>query len=280
MNKPLKTISERRLSSYHHIYMLNGYSFSKERGEFYKYMPLDRFIASVNKNEFIFVSPSLWKDPFERLYFNVDCSTHGYETDNIACLCVSEKSSTNEDASWKAYADNGEKAVRLSINRVLFLEFLDSYAEQHGYDVYIGRAQYWLEKREIMNLYKSGKPYHDLFFPKSMERMHYLSVMLLKRSAFDYENEVRIFLVKRDTIPFEKNLLRIPCDYKWNGLITDITLSPYPLLPDSDDLLHSVRARMNNIESAELKRILQGLVGCTIRQSMLYNTYKSIKKID
>ena len=149
-----------------------------------------------------------------------------------------------------------------------------------GYDVYIGRAQYWLEKREIMNLYKSGKPYHDLFFPTSMERMHYLSVMLLKRSAFDYENEVRIFLVKRDAIPFEKNLLRLPCDYKWNGLITDITLSPYPLLPDSDDLLHTVRARMNNIESAELKRILQGLVGCPIRQSMLYNTYKSIKKID
>lgn len=275
----LKSISERRLSDFQHVHLLNGYKFPKERGEFYKYMPLDRFIASINKGKFIFVSPSLWKDPFEKLYFNVDCSSHRYNTEQIACLCVTEKSATNEDASWKAYTDNGEKAVRLSINRHLFLEQLDDYASKNGYEVYVGRAQYWLEKKDIMNLHKPGAPYHDLFFPDPMERMHYLSVMLLKRSAFNYENEVRIFLVKQGEIPFENNLLRIPCDYKWDGLITDVTLSPYPVLPDSDDLLHSVRARMNNLESAELKRILRDLVDCPIRQSMLYNTYKSVKKI-
>lgn len=242
-------------------------------------MPLDRFVTSVNKNEFIFVSPSTWKDPFERLYFNVDCSSHGYETENIACLCVSDKSSTNEDASWKAYADKGEKAVRLAINKVLFLEKLEEFAKKNGYEVYIGKAQYWLEKKDIMNLYKPGSPYHNLFFPMPMKRMHYLSVMLLKRSAFSYENEIRIFLVKKGDIPFENGLLRIPCDYNMEGILNDVTLSPYPVLPDSDDLLHSVRARMNNLESAELKRILGNLLDCRIRQSMLYSTYKRVEKV-
>ena len=274
----LKSITEVLLDPYRHIHLLNGFTFPTNKDTFFKYMPLDRFVSSVEKGVFVFVSPALWKDPFERMYFGVDCSAHGYQTEDIACLCVSEKSSTNEDASWKVYADNGGKVVRLSIDRTLFLDMVDDYAEENGYEVYIGKAQYGYEKKEIMDLYKPGSPDYSLFFPSTMERKHYLSVMTLKRSAFEYENEFRVFLV-RDKIPYEKGLVKIPCEYELSGLITDIVLSPYPVLPMDKDLVHSVRARMNRLESDELKRILSGLVGCRVRQSRLYESGKMVGKI-
>lgn len=274
----LKTITERHLFPYQRIHLLNGFSFRKDRSVFYKYMPLDRFKRSVKDGVFVFVSPDLWQDPFERMYFNVDCSAHGYQTEDIACLCVSEKSSTNEDASWRVYAGNGEKVVRLSVNRTLFLDMMDDYAIKNEYEVYIGKAQYGYEKREIMNLYKPASPGHDLFFPAKMERKHYLSVMTLKRSAFEYENEFRVFLVK-DRIPYEgPGLVKVPCDYKLSGLITDIVLSPYPALPRDPSLANPIREH-NEKDSDKQKRILGKLVGCPVRQSRLYESGKKIVKV-
>ena len=77
LNRKLHKIEERRLSPYKHINLLNGFAFSKDRGVFFKYMPMDRFKKSVKDGVFVFVSPDLWQDPFERMFFNVDCSAHG-----------------------------------------------------------------------------------------------------------------------------------------------------------------------------------------------------------
>lgn len=277
-NEKLTKIEERRLPPYQHIHLLNGFSFRKDRSVFYKYMPLDRFKRSVKDGVFVFVSPDLWQDPFERMYFNVDCSAHGYQTEEIACLCVSEKSSTNEEASWKVYADNGGKVVRLSIDRTLFMDMMDDYAEKNGYEVYIGKAQYGYEKLEIMNLYKPGSHEHDLFFPAKMERKHYLSVMTLKRSAFEYENEFRVFLVK-DTIPYEgPGLVKVHCDYKLSEIIKDIVLSPYSALPLDPAKANLIRV-LNKKDSDKQKRILGKLVGCRVRQSRLYESGKKVVKV-
>ena len=45
--------------------MLNGYSFPKGKKTIFKYMPIDRFIESVDNRELVFVSPEMWYDPFE-----------------------------------------------------------------------------------------------------------------------------------------------------------------------------------------------------------------------
>ena len=274
--KKLDKIFEEPLNGYSKIHILNGYTFPTDKDTFYKYMPLERFLSNVYHKQFVFVSPEVWKDPFERLYFNVDCSSHSYKTEAIACLCVTDKSSTNEDASWKAYTDQGEKAVRLSIHREKFLKMMDEFADKNKYEVYIGKAQYGYEKQEIMDLYKPSSPYHDLFFPDPMERMHYLTVMTLKRSAFEYENEFRVFLVK-DEIKYENRIVPVPCDYK--GLITGVELCPYPPLPDQNDLVHSTYKKFQEAESQELKRILKNLLGCRIRQSRLYDTEGKVKEL-
>lgn len=94
---------------YHHIHMLNGYTFPKDKTTVFKYMPLDRLVQSVDKSVLVFVSPETWYDPFEQLYYGINCTSRGYTTEDIACMCVSEKSSTNEDASWRVYAGSNNK---------------------------------------------------------------------------------------------------------------------------------------------------------------------------
>ena len=48
---------------------------------------------------------------------------------------------------------------------------------------------------EIENIHKQCKKYNQIFFSDSFNIEHYLSLMLLKRKAFIYENEIRIFIL-------------------------------------------------------------------------------------
>lgn len=266
------------LTGYKHIHMLNGYTFPTKKSTVFKYMPLERFVQSVDKGELVFVSPGAWYDPFEQRYWGIDCSSHGYNTEDIACLCVSEKSSTNEDASWRVYSDAKNKTVRLSIERDKLLSLLDGYATSEGLEVYIGNVDYSFEKKEIEKIYLPSSPYYSRYFPTVMTREHYLSLMLLKRGAFKYENEVRIFIVK-DKLTFNNNLLRLRCDYYSSKLVSNVMLSPYPPVRAYGDLAVAVRERLNKMESDEIKRILNNKLGCRIQQSSLYKICSRIEKI-
>lgn len=266
------------LDGYNHIYMLNGYSFPKDKTTIFKYMPMDRFITSVDNNELVFVSPEMWYDPFEQLYYDIDCSAKGYTTDGIACICVSEKSSTNEDACWRVYAGSNGKTVRISLERDKLLQLLEDYANKNGYEVYIGKVNYKFEKQEIKNLHNPSSTNYTKFFPTTMKRVHYLSLMLLKRKSFQYENEVRIFLVK-NKITFNNGLLRIPCNYTVSKLISNVMLSPYPPVRANGDIAVAVRDKMNKIESDEIKKVLNKKVGCRIQQSLLYKVCERIKRV-
>lgn len=258
--------------------MLNGYSFPKGKSTVFKYMPLDRFVNSVKSNQLVFVSPESWYDPFEQLYYGIDCSSRGYMTEDIACMCVSEKSSTNEDASWRVYSESNDKAVRISIERKALLELLEEYASKNGFEVYIGKVNYSFQKRDIKSLHIISNPNHSVYFPNKMARKHYLSLMLLKRKAFSYENEVRIFLVK-DKISFSNNLLKIDCDYRARELVSNVMLSPYPPVRPKGDMAYKVREKMNNIESEQIKKELNDLLGCRIQQSLLYKVYPKVGKV-
>jgi hypothetical protein len=264
------------LAGYSHIYMLNGYSFPKDKSTVFKYMPMDRFVCSVDNQELVFVSPETWYDPFEQLYFGIDCSSRGYHTEDIVCMCVSEKSSTNEDASWRVYAGSSNKSVRLSIEKDILLALLDDFASNNGYDVFIGRVNYSFEKKDIKGLHNATSPYYNVYFPTVMNREHYLSLMLLKRKAFSYENEVRIFLVKNS---IKEKLLKIPCDYKGTGLVSNVMLSPYPPVRKNGDLAFDVREKINKMESDEIKTVLKEKVNCRIQQSLLYKVYPSVDKV-
>lgn len=266
------------VEGYSHIYMLNGYRFPKNKTTLYKYMPLNRLLDAISKKELVFVSPEVWYDPFEQLYHGIDLSARGYKTEEIACMCLSEKSSTNEDASWRVYADSNNKCVRLSVEQDALLKLLDDYASKNGFTVYIGKVNYSFEKRTIKNLWNCSIMESREYFPEKMKREHYLSIMLLKRKAFQYENEVRVFLVK-DKIAFNNNLLKLSCNYKQLKLVSNVMLSPYPPVRVQNDLAYSIREKLNDMESEAIKHELKSLLSCRIQQSKLYKVYPKVKTL-
>lgn len=274
----MNEISSKKIEGYKNIYGLNNFSIKKEQCYFYKYIPIDRFIQSVESNELVFVSPTTWYDPFERLYFNADCSKHNYSPVDMACMCVTSEKTKNEEAAWKIYSINGTKSVRVSFKISVLFSFLDKYATDNQCKVYIGYVNYELNKTDINNIYKKKSKYHSIFCPQNMTTDHYLSLMLLKRKSFEYENEIRIFIVSEDKIKFDENrkLLKLPCIYSKTDFLSDITLSPYPTIKRST-IKGKIYSKLNEIESKELKKQLKSLLGknCNIQQSRLYDDKKT-----
>lgn len=220
-------------SGYNHIHLLNGLSLARI-DTLYKYMPYDRLMNCVANSELVFVSPETWIDPFERRFWKTDYSRkYSFIQPEIACMCLTTKSSTNEEASWKMYADSKSKALRISFNVKQLLDTLESYVQTNRCAIYIGKAIYSLERKDIVGLHnKKGSEYfpeHDF----SLE--HYLTLMCLKRKAFAFENEIRIFIV-REKLPWTGNMnsiIKIPATID-KDLIPRIIIGPLIPFTNSD----------------------------------------------
>lgn len=274
-------ISKNLIEGYKNIYALNGFSISARQNSLYKYMCFEPLIKSVKANELVFVSPLKWKDPFERRFFRTDYSALNFLRPEIACMCLTHKSTTNEEASWKMYVNPMDKALRITYDYTVLCRILDEYAEKNACKIYIGKVIYNFDKKEIESLHKpdeSNKNY-TTFFPAHFGIEHYLSLMLIKRKSFRFENEVRIFVVNENELGFEDGLLKVGnVDYKANGLISQVMIAPYEPLPEND-IRTPFRNKINKIESDEYKKILHSEISCTVKQSLLYANCNPLLKV-
>lgn len=183
-------------------------------GTLYKYIRLSYVLEMLKNKEITFVSPELWNDPFETKYLKTDYSAIGYiRPEQIYCFCA-RTDNANEEASWNIYSNSQEDPlIRISLRTFHFLEYLKNYSDQHNCKIYYSRVDYGLKAKDIAELYKADNEFHDRYFNDFTEEK-YIQVMSLKRQAFKYENEVRIFLVSKDGKPIGNNgLLKIPIDY-------------------------------------------------------------------
>lgn len=258
------------IPGYSHIRTLNGYKISSDLKSFYKYMSFRRFDESVDNKELIFVTPIKWIDPFERVYYNVDFSRHGYHANPIACLCVTGHPNTNEEASWRAYTRKGEKAIRVGFDLKKLLRLLENYAAANGYTVYVGKVNYDNSKEDIIKLASISSDLHYHYFPPIMNIEHYLSLMLLKRKAFRYENEIRFFIVKPSLQPFKDDIVKIHCDYANMSIINNVTLEP--ILPlKSDDIEDKIKYEGTKRENELIIKHIKEKLNCKVVRSGLYS---------
>ncbi len=223
-------VSLHPLENYQHIYSLNNYTLpydknTYDKNTYDKYMPLSR----VCKNSVTFVSPSSWEDTFETRYYKADYHNIGFSEPDIYCLCLTSKQATNEAAMWKMYAQAGEEMVKVRFNINNLLDSLESAAKQYGFDVYMGEVMY-ISAEEIR---KKITQSNLKFFPKhtAFSLVHYLTLMSLKRLAFSFENEVRIFIVPAENCRCELPANRLPINCV--NHISDVRVSPYPVLQES-----------------------------------------------
>ena len=168
---------------------------TKTYQKIYKYMTLETFMTCLYTGTWRFFEPNKWQDKYESRFY---CAEYRFPNAHEAApklfaTCVTRE--RNSEASWKVYAGGtglNQHCLQLELNLVEFrkqLQASDFLLEEkvvtYEHDVY------------IENLHKpNNRNYHIYFQPFS--RRNFISLLSLKRKAYEYEKEVRFFLIPKD----------------------------------------------------------------------------------
>ena len=245
------------LNGFNRVFGLNGYQIPTDKDSICKYMPLKRLEADINNSRITFVSPYTWEDSFETRYYKLKgySSKLGFKEPAIFCMCLTGKHAANEDAFWRRYAPQNDHLVKVYFKIDDLFRILDSFAAKYNAEIYVGEAIY-ADKKQIDAVTPTK---NHIFFSNPFKMENYLSLMSLKRGAFRYENEVRIFVVFRDGIS-DASIVEYDNENKKrdkllfvsysNSNVTinhshigEVRVSPYPMIkaqtpkPDKDGVL-------------------------------------------
>ena len=168
--------------------------FKANYSSLFKYMTLESFILSLNDKSWRFCEPSEWKDQFEKRFYCAKYYSPHLETmaPQLFATCVTRKE--NNEAAWKVYASGeglGSHCVQLRLNVIeLRKQILNSEF------IYYERLVQYKDESFLLNLHKKRyRHYKDYFAPFTKER--FLQLLSLKRDAYSYEHEVRLFAEPR-----------------------------------------------------------------------------------
>lgn len=187
----------------------------------YKHMSLENALTTLNNHTLWFANPTIWKDPFESRFVTANYQENGKKIefpwiDRVFCACFTETAAS--EAFWTPYSQQ-QIGVEFRVNRKELLKVLKSYADQ--YDIYIGKVEYMLTSqiKGALNAIPFSKP-----IPGKKTKEWWARLLLLKRNAYKYEDEIRIIIVKRDKT-LEKGIqLQYNCPD--TSLIESIVLDP------------------------------------------------------
>ncbi len=211
----------KRLSKYNNIYRL-GQPLEKQQHSLYKYMNVQRAIDFLQTGKFSFVEPTAWTDPYEKRFYLADYKNINYQPRQLFCTCFTSKISN--EAAWKMYrADGGgiaARTIRFDFQRSVLLKSLDKLSDTR---FYLGCVNYAYTTKQIDELHKKTNPEYDHFFTNFSDEK-FMDLLLIKRKAFEYESEIRLFMIPRErdqifttpeikvlhsnTVAFDKKILR------------------------------------------------------------------------
>lgn len=179
---------------------------------FFKYFPLRNAIKSLDESTMAFVEPSRWNDAYERLFYEADYSwvSSDYKTHpRIFATCATYVK--YDEPAWGIYSGDDKICVQFEIDRArLRYEIIKSLDQSDS--VYEGVVQY-STKWVIQNIGKktligkggnvSENKYYRLFIsrndiPFCIE--NYINLLLLKRKDFCHEQEIRLFIVRKEDL--------------------------------------------------------------------------------
>lgn len=267
-------ITEDQLKFLTNIKLINCNLFN---GTIYKYMPLSRVLEMLREKKITFVYPELWQDPYETKYLKTDYSLVGYTQNKIFCLCA-RMDNLNEEASWKIYRNNQEPLIKVSIKTTNLFNYLKAFTERHQCKMYLSKINYRHSKTEIDQLYKKDHPLYKEFFI-NMDEEKYIKLMSLKRNAFNYENEMRLFIVPENSdAPFDNDLLKIDIDF---DIFTRFTFEPCERIKDKNNILSKLQiARYDGAKKCAKAEIRDLFPDAKLFQSILYTNTDIVERIE
>ena len=180
-----------------------------------KYIPLERTLIALNEHKLWFANPEVWKDPYESYFLNNSFGDHDCILKNrVWASCFTTRG--RSEAQWKAYSEN-EPSMMLELEGASFINRISQQVKDAA-TIYVGKVQYVSTARikktncwEILGVSPSE-------LENTSEEELSIRLMLLKRLPFQYENEIRIFIVFHNTLEGKK----INGDYVNNVIDKDV----------------------------------------------------------
>lgn len=199
----------------------------------YRIFTLSRFEEMIQKQELVLVRPSMWDDPFENFFLNVNVIDANGELGSLQSIKDSwygQCWTTNEDtdAMWRIYSPNKD-GVRVSTTvGKLFDAIYDENDKWASLKYFIGKVEY-KTKQEISEFMQNTS-----FWSVAIGGQNdgFARLLCVKREAFAHENEVRILISKTPEEMKKDNscIFKIKIDFE--NLFEDICLDPR--LPENE----------------------------------------------
>ena len=184
----------------------------------YRFVSINDTLELFGSKTLSFRSPSQWKDPFESFYLSKqyqikDKTVYLPIKDRIFACCFSSES---YEASWKIYTPNND-GVRITFDTEKLLHQLK--LQNKDDKVFIGKVNYQTT-RDYFSMKNEASGLEKEILNKKIGK-HQISLLLKKRLAFEYENEIRIIIVSK-----KSNQIDLPFDSTKCG----IELNFHPLI--------------------------------------------------
>lgn len=203
----MDTLLCKPLRGYKNIYRL-GKRTEKQTHSLYKYMNVQRAIEFLETGQYYFVEPTLWADPYEKLFYTADYSNIGFIPRQCFCTCLTHNISS--EAAWKMYRSNSggiaDRTIRLEFNKSALFKILEGNCKDMKF--YFGNVNYEFTTKEINNLPLVSSLDYAKYFSEFNEEK-FLHLLLIKRKAFQYESEIRLFV-----LPKSRDLISTSNDIK------------------------------------------------------------------
>jgi hypothetical protein len=216
----------------------------------YRVYPLWRFFEeALRLRHLVLVQPSSWSDPYEQLIWSCKVINKGSGRQFMTHPCLWPVyaqcwSATKESETLlRAYSRvvrhplfrrnqcPGEEGVTVRSTPRKLLESLQAWApDEHKDHCYIGRVKYFDSEgvRAHVGEFFSRHPPDT-----KVSAMQTAELMLLKRSTFEHENEIRLIYVEtRDGPPPD----RISCEFDPNEIFDAVKFDPR--LGSEPNLIH------------------------------------------
>lgn len=184
----------------------------------FKYMTLETFLISLYSNSWRFFEPSKWNDKFEQRFYcaNYNLPTAPGSTPQLFATCVTKE--RNSEAAWKVYSNGqglGAHCLQLELNIVELRKQLRACGFQFEEMTIIYKPE-----NVILNLHKKRKSFYKTYF-NSFTLDSFLTLLSLKREAYTYEKELRLFIIPHNGRRRNKGKKAEFKDIKinWNNII-------------------------------------------------------------
>ena len=214
----------------------------------YHYMSLEAFFNSFDIEDMHvrFSQPSTWNDMFEKRFYNADYVTklHAVPSTHPSLFAFCNTACQNSEPGWRMYAKGVNNTIQLKINHKEWRKVINRFAFDNGYSAYEGTAFYGIKEAHLARLHQTtytrgSKSYpvagHNTLF-SNFDLESYLNLLLMKRDAFEYEHEIRYFIIPNQE-PVKNHCL-IPIN--WKNVVKEIRYHPNIGMEDFNKLKNIV----------------------------------------